>query len=310
MPINFDNKRVLVFGDVMLDEYIEGSVERISPEAPVPVVDREHVWVSPGGAANVACNLASLGVDTTLVGVTGVDRTRDELVGTLRVPNLAVHLVYDAKRDTMRKTRVVAQNGQNLLRIDHGSLEPVSEAVADTLVALFRSLTELNDFDAIIVSDYAKGAVTANILHELILTRIPIYVDPKRRDFRFYFGVTMVKPNLKELRAATDIWDIEEGCHVAQSLTGADVLVTLGERGMEWHGRGHEPPVCAAAISHQVADVSGAGDTVMAAFVAATIAGWSPAECIRLANAAASVVVQKRGTACVTLREIAQVLQP
>lgn len=304
---DFRKLRILVYGDVMLDEYIEGTVERISPEAPVPVVDRERTWLTPGGAANVACNLAALGVETTLVGITGCDETRKELVQCLKVPRLTFHAVTDTERETTRKSRVVAQQGQCLLRIDQGSAEPLNETMGDAVCRLNRSLLDLHDYSAIIVSDYAKGAVTANIFHDLCLSGLSVAVDPKRTDFRFYFGCGLIKPNLKELRAATGEWDVDDAAESAMDLTGSPVLVTLGDQGMSYYTK-DAPPVHAQAIAHQVADVSGAGDTVIAVFSAAMNSGMSPEDSVRMANVAASLVVQKRGTCSVPLAELQSAL--
>ncbi len=302
---------ILVIGDVMLDRFVDGKVNRLSPEAPVPVLELARESVMPGGAANVACNLAGLGCDVRLLSVSGNDpagRTLAQLLGT----NLSVdfHQIIDKDRPTTTKTRFRA-DGQQVLRVDEEVTTPVDHATAEQLLATFSDA--VRSIELVVLSDYAKGAVSPNIVRQVIdIARKagkPVVTDPKLADFSIYSGSTMLTPNLGELRSATGLTGdaLEDVAEAAAKLARrhdiGSVLVTLSARGMllvnkdgSWT---HNP-----AKTLEVFDVSGAGDTVIAMIGAALAGGMSDAEAVKLANIAAGVVVAKSGTAAVCPGEI------
>jgi len=309
--IGFQRKSILVIGDVMLDRFIDGSVSRISPEAPVPILEKGSENQMPGGAANVACNLASLGCDVRLVALTGDDPQGRKVAGRLGA-NMAIdfHQVIDPDRPTTTKTRFRA-DGQQVLRVDEEVTTPASEAIQQQLLDTFCSA--LAGADLVIISDYAKGCVPPNLISKLISAAQNagkmVVVDPKLADFDAYADATLLTPNLSELRktGAIDGDSLEEIAAGASMLAKThridSILVTLSSRGMllahadgSWH---HAP-----ARAREVFDVSGAGDTVIA-MLSATLASNAPmADAVVLANIAASVVVGKSGTAIATPGEI------
>lgn len=303
--------RILVIGDVMLDRFIDGSVSRISPEAPVPVLEKSRETRMPGGAANVAGNLASLGCDVRLVSVTG-DDAQGRSVAALLGANMAIdfHQVIDRNRPTTTKTRFRA-DGQQVLRFDEETTDAVDAATGKQLLDTF--VAALDEADLVILSDYAKGAVPPSLIAEVISharnAGKTVVVDPKLADFGAYAGASLLTPNLAELRKT----GIVAGDTLEQIAAGASrlaaahdmeaILVTLSARGMllagadgSWH---HAP-----AQAREVFDVSGAGDTVIAMLAAALAGGIDRAAAMSLANIAASVVVAKSGTAIATPGEI------
>jgi D-beta-D-heptose 7-phosphate kinase/D-beta-D-heptose 1-phosphate adenosyltransferase len=300
--------RVLVVGDVMLDEYLRGDVSRISPEAPVPVLEvRAHDW-RLGGAANAAANLQALGGATTLVGVVGADDTAGVLGAQLAQREIASRTVTDPARPTSKKTRLVAQQ-QQIVRIDREGREPVAGAVAD---ALRRAIDDaIAGAGALVLSDYGKGVVTPELAqHALAAARragIPAIVDPKRRDFAAYRGATVITPNLHELEAAAAGVHPVEVARAAESLLevldGAALLVTRSADGMTLFRRALAP-VHVPAIAKEVFDVTGAGDTVVAALALALAARVPIEQAIELASVAAAISVSKRGTSTVSPAEL------
>ncbi|HUY91142.1 MAG TPA: D-glycero-beta-D-manno-heptose-7-phosphate kinase [Pirellulales bacterium] len=307
----FRGRRILVVGDVMLDEYIWGSVERISPEAPVPVVQvqrRSHV---PGGAANTAANVASLGGLPILGGVVGHDLYAELLREKLGESSVeASGLVADAQRPTTCKTRIVAHD-QQIVRVDCEQRNTLPADVEESLLAWARE--QIKDVDACILSDYAKGVVSPRLAQGLIQAARaagkPLIVDPKPDGFAKYRGATLVKPNLLEAeRVCNRRLDGDEqlraaGSALCELLEGSAVLITLGSRGMMLFRPG-VAPVGAAATQQQVFDVTGAGDTVASALAMGLAAGISLDEAARLGNRCAGIAVGKVGTNTVTLDEL------
>jgi D-beta-D-heptose 7-phosphate kinase/D-beta-D-heptose 1-phosphate adenosyltransferase len=308
--------QVVVWGDVMLDEFVWGDVTRISPEAPVPVVDVRRESVRPGGAANVVANTVALGARATLVGVIGADaageRLRAELVG---VSGAVADFILDESRPTTVKTRIIAHN-QLVVRTDRESRAPVDEATEDRLTeALLRALDRA---DALVVSDYDKGAVTGRVLARVLpqakARKVPVLVDPKIRNFAHYQSATLITPNHHEaLRLAGTEDDTDAGiAHAAQAIREKigcpSVLVTRGERGMMLLEKTHAP-VYISTAAQEVYDVTGAGDTVIATLAAALGAGASLVEAARLANHAAGIVVGKLGTATASADELVERLR-
>jgi rfaE bifunctional protein kinase chain/domain len=289
--------RVLVVGDVMLDRYWFGDVSRISPEAPVPIVKVDRIEDRPGGAANVARNVAALGAQSSLLSVVGRDEPGRSLQQLLRREKVVTSLHTDATISTTVKLRVIGRQ-QQLLRADFETL-PSHEVLASKLKDYARLLKSC---DVVILSDYGKGGL-AHIARMIALARrrgVPVLVDPKGEDYSRYRGATLVTPNRAELRAVTGRWTSEAMLNtkaqaLRQRLGLGGLLVTRSEEGMTLYRRGSKLHVPAQA--REVYDVSGAGDTVIATVAVMLAAGESMEDAVRIANRAASIVVGKFGTA-------------
>jgi D-beta-D-heptose 7-phosphate kinase/D-beta-D-heptose 1-phosphate adenosyltransferase len=312
----FPQASVLVVGDLILDHYIWGRVSRISPEAPVPVVHVDSESMRLGGAANVFNNILALGGKADLCGVIGSDETGRMLLkelGTKRSGRGGV--VIDQDRPTTRKSRVIAHN-QQIVRYDverRGELKP---ALQKRMLRYVES--RLRELSCLVVSDYAKGVVTATLMSELTrlaaLRRIPVIVDPKVEHFSYYKGVTVITPNHLEATQAAGLHGDgdqviqEAGATIRQRLGCQSVLVTRGEKGMSlFEGDGvswHIP-----TQARQVYDVTGAGDTVIGTMALALSTGASMREAATLANQAAGIVVGMVGTATVTSKQLAEALE-
>jgi D-beta-D-heptose 7-phosphate kinase/D-beta-D-heptose 1-phosphate adenosyltransferase len=297
-------RRVLVLGDVMLDEFVWGRVSRISPEAPVPVVQVTGQSFHLGGAGNVAANVRSLGGAAVLAGAVGRDAAGDRVREALAASGAEPQLVeLGGGRPTTVKTRIVAHS-QQVVRADR---EDASELPAPAEAALVEAVRRgLLACDALVVSDYQKGVVTASLLRRVLplaqRRRVPVLVDPKVRHFRLYRGATVVTPNQVEAEQATGLRlrgpsDLVAAGRKVLSLLGCRaVLVTRGEHGMSLLERGR-PPLHVPTTAREVFDVTGAGDTVIATMALALAAGATLPEAAVLANCAAGVVVGKVGTA-------------
>lgn len=303
--------RLAIVGDVMLDHFLIGTVTRISPEAPVPVVALEREFSVPGGAANVALNARALGAEVSLVGVVGGDGPAADLRGLLDARAVsAQHLVTDASRPTTRKTRVATTRHQQVARIDVEQTADVTDGIESAVVAALTPA--LADAGAVIVSDYLKGVITPKVMAAVVRASrdrgVPVLVDPKVPHLPLYAGATLVTPNHGEAEAGVRrrIRTAADAASAARELRDAlqvdGVLITLGEHGV-WlsHGavEGHLP-----AAAREVADVTGAGDTVVATLAAALAAGASVVEAAHLAMASAGIVVTRFGTAVATLEEL------
>jgi len=294
--------RVFVLGDVMLDEFLWGKVARISPEAPVPVVEVTGQSFHLGGAANVAGNLRALGGAAVLAGVVGEDGAADRLREALDGAGVMAHLVVDRGRPTTLKTRIVAHS-QQVVRADREQTADIPKPLEDTLIERVRE--ELGQCRALVISDYQKGVVTARLLRRVLaLARrrgLPVLVDPKLRHFALYRRVAVVTPNQGEAERATGLPLRDEdgvaaaGRRILSMLDCGAVLITRGEHGMSLFERGRRP-VHIPAAAREVFDVTGAGDSVIATMALALAAGGRPAEAAVLANQAAGVVVGKVGT--------------
>ncbi|MEE8217485.1 MAG: D-glycero-beta-D-manno-heptose-7-phosphate kinase [Vicinamibacteria bacterium] len=309
-------RRVLVLGDVMLDEFIWGRVARISPEAPVPVVEVTGQSFHLGGAGNVAANVRSLGGEPALLGVIGEDEAGRRIEEALTKTGIVSRLeVAGSGRPTTVKTRIVAHN-QQVVRTDR---EDASDVPGDTEAAILEALRrELPSSEALVISDYEKGTVTASLLRKTLplarRQRVPVFVDPKPRHFRRYRGVALVTPNQVETEQATglplpdDDALVAAGRRILSQLGCRAVLVTRGERGMSLLERGCRP-VHVPASAREVFDVTGAGDSVIATMTLAVVAGATLPEAAVLANGAAGVVVGKVGTAQATPDEVLAALR-
>ncbi len=308
----FQKTRILVIGDLILDEYIWGAVERISPEAPVPVVWVERESVMPGGAANVANNVKALGGEVDLLGVTGEDGGGRRLREEMENRGISTEgILSDPGRPTTGKTRVIAHH-QQVVRIDRERLDKVSGAQLQGLLRM--AAQKIPEVEGVIVEDYGKGLVHPGLLKPVIALAKrhgkTITVDPKEEHSASYRGVTALTPNKKEasLAAGVPIRDEESlyqaGRKILKRLRPEVLLVTLGEEGMCLFHRNGIKPVKIPTVAREVFDVSGAGDTVIAALTLARAAGASFLEAARIANAAAGVVVGKVGTATCSPEEL------
>jgi D-beta-D-heptose 7-phosphate kinase / D-beta-D-heptose 1-phosphate adenosyltransferase len=301
---------VLLVGDVMCDHYVFGRINRISPEAPVPVFEKTEEFRRLGGAANVAANLRALGCAVRLVSVVGADSGACHVRSLLHEQGIAdMWLIEDATRPTTEKTRLVAHQ-QQVLRVDQESRRPVSDLLAAQLLSHVRSL--MKDVDGVVCSDYEKGVCTADVLGPLFalantLGR-PIVVDPKKQNFAQYRGATVLTPNVTEVERATGLGtdtreSLENAVAILLQQSGAKaLLVTRGKDGVSLFSPG--PSLHIPSEARDVFDVTGAGDTVIATFSASIMCGFSLAEASRLANVAAGIVVGKIGTAVVSLDEL------
>lgn len=296
--------RVLVVGDVMLDEYWFGEVERISPEAPVPVVRVSRLDERPGGAANVARNIAAFGAQTTLLSVVGCDDVATRLRGALDQYGIAHYLHEDAAIRTTLKLRVIGQQ-QQMLRIDFEEHPGCSSL--DAKQSKFKGM--LPDHDIVVLSDYRKGALD-RVSDLVAMARDcgkPIVVDPKGADYDRYIGATVITPNRSELAAVAGPWDNElemdaKAEKLREHLGLEKLLLTMSERGLRLYGS--DETLHRVAEAKEVYDVSGAGDTVVAAVAVLRGIGASWEDTIDFANSAAGIVVGRLGTSSATLEEV------
>jgi len=300
---------VLVVGDAMLDTFVVGSVTRISPEAPVPVLRFDHEMHRIGGAANVAHNVAALGGETTLVAVTGQDDPASLLTLACRDAGIAPAFVSDSHRPTTTKMRIVTDRRQQVARVDYEADTPIDGPTEQRLISEIQKYARRAT--AIVISDYAKGGVTGPVVAAAIAAadgRIPVLIDPKIPHIDFYAGATLVTPNHLEAESLTQsrVRSNDEARVVARAFRARarcqGVLMTRGDQGM-WlladDIEGHLP-----ATAREVADVTGAGDTVIATMALALSAGATLSEAARLANEAAGIVVGKFGPATVSPDEL------
>ena len=301
-------RRVVVLGDVMLDEFVWGDVTRISPEAPVPVVDVRRESIHLGGAANVLANLIAFGTKGSVIGVVGNDAIGARLRESLSEFSEDT-LITDSSRPSTSKTRIVAHN-QLVVRADRESRQLVDTNIEDQIIDRLKET--LKEASAFVVSDYDKGVVTPRILEAVLpfaYERMPVLVDPKMRNFNAYRPATLVTPNHHEaLRMTNTEDDSDEGLHhsasVIQERLGCDaVLITRGDKGMLLLSRNDQPAYVKTA-AREVYDVTGAGDTVIAALAASLAAGATMIEAAMFANQAAGIVVGKVGTATASADEL------
>ncbi|MDD5506066.1 MAG: D-glycero-beta-D-manno-heptose-7-phosphate kinase [Candidatus Omnitrophica bacterium] len=318
--------KVLVIGDLILDEYVWGKVERISPEAPVPVVwanKRTHV---PGGAANVANNIRSFDAGVYLAGVIGSDQNARILLAELKKKKINTQGIFvEPQRYTTVKTRIISGH-QQVVRVDWEHTEALQRETTRKIFNFIKN--NINDFDAIIIEDYGKGVINAQLLEGLILLaqthKKIVTVDPKEDHFQYYRQVTGITPNRKELENAVRHLKIRDnknklkldsdklftdkdidlaGKQVLEYLGLDSLLVTLGEQGMKLFEKGKNPTHI-PTVAQEVFDVSGAGDTVISTFTLGLCAGASKLEAAHIANFAAGIVVGKIGTATTTREEL------
>jgi D-glycero-beta-D-manno-heptose-7-phosphate kinase len=308
---------IVVLGDVMLDEFIWGDVTRVSPEAPVPVVDIKRESTHLGGAANVFANLLALGANACVIGVVGNDFAGDRIRSSSREKSTLQTdemLINETSRPTTIKTRIIAQH-QMIVRADRECRDHVTGQTEARIISAAKNA--LQNAQALVISDYDKGVLTSRVLAEVLPAaygRMPVLVDPKLRNFDFYRPATLITPNHHEaLRLANLEEDSDRALQVAaqkiRERLGCDaVLITRGDRGMMLL-EGNRDPVYVQTTAREVFDVTGAGDTVVATLAAAMAAGASISEAAEMANHAAGIVVGKLGTATATANEVIDSLE-
>ncbi|KNY30936.1 D-glycero-beta-D-manno-heptose-7-phosphate kinase [Agrobacterium sp. SUL3] len=313
--LRFSEVKVLCIGDVMLDCFISGDVGRISPEGPVPVMCARSEEYFAGGAANVARNISSLGAGCTLLGAVGKDNNGSKLLELLNsVHGVSAPFVTLDERPTTIKTRFLG-HGQQMLRVDFEDVSPISQEEEDRVISSALSL--IGSHNVVILSDYAKGLLSERVVKSIIAAcrteGKPVIIDPKTSDFTRYAGSAIVTPNQKETQAVTGVWpDTDEEAELAGEfiLSRYDieaVLITRAEKGMTLVERGHAP-FHIRTEAKEVFDVVGAGDTVIATLAVGLGSQTSRADAARIANAAAGIVVGKKGTATVSAAELRDAL--
>ena len=312
---NIGKAKILILGDVMLDEYLFGSVSRISPEAPVPVVEITSSKLLLGGAANVAANIKSLGDEPILLGTVGEDEASIKLTQLLKAKGIrSDFIVHDLTRQTTIKTRVIAHS-QQVVRTDVEDRKPLDDIAEDSILKRFRSVAD--EIKAVIISDYGKGVITPSIMDKIMQTclerDIYVAVDPLETNFQNYKKVSVITPNHHEAgfaygRRILDEKDLlEVGNGLMRKFETKSILITRGPQGMSLFEDGVEPTHI-PTFARQVYDVTGAGDTVIATFVSAICAGANSVEASIIANAGAGVTVREVGTATVNIEQLREEL--
>jgi len=308
--------KIMILGDIMLDEYLFGSVSRISPEAPVPVVEITSSKHLLGGAANVANNIRTLGDDPVLIGAIGLDEPGSKLKGLLRERSISpTYLITDGSRQTTSKTRVIAHN-QQVVRADREHRHALAHDIEAKVREGFMSM--IDEVAAVIISDYGKGVITPSLLETVIDICNKkdkfVAVDPKETNFPNYRQVSLITPNHHEAgfaygrRIISEADLLEVGHGLLERLDAMSILITRGPDGMSLFQRGGEPTHI-PTFGRQVYDVTGAGDTVIATFVSSVAADANLVEAAIIANAAAGVTIGEIGTASVTVRELTKSLK-
>jgi D-glycero-beta-D-manno-heptose-7-phosphate kinase len=308
---NFGKARILILGDIMLDEYLYGAVSRISPEAPVPVVEIYNEQIRLGGAANVANNIRALGDEPILMGVIGEDEASIKLSQLLKEKGISKDfLIDDSDRRTTIKTRIIAHS-QQVVRADREDAFEISEKIEQRILNIFNSIKE--KINGVIISDYGKGVITQSLLEKIIPickeNKIFVAVDPKETHFFNYKQVSVITPNHHEAgfaagrRIKTDEDLNYVGKHLLEKLEAESILITRGEKGMALFNANGEVDYF-PTVAKKVFDVTGAGDTVISAFVAAIAAGATLKEATVISNCAAGIVVGEIGTATATVQQL------
>ncbi|HMJ07945.1 MAG TPA: D-glycero-beta-D-manno-heptose-7-phosphate kinase [Pyrinomonadaceae bacterium] len=310
---NFKNVTILVVGDVMLDRYLWGDVSRISPEAPVPVVRLRRSTFAPGGAANVAANIAGLGARAMLIGCVGTDHDAGALNIALEECNVsAEYLIGRPDMPTNVKTRIIAHN-QQVVRVDQEHTENISAVDEDAICnAVSKAMP---DADIVIVSDYQKGLLTAAVLRHIFdiakAHSRKVIVDPKGRDYSKYAGASMLTPNRREAAEASKLDEDDAGLiesagrRLISDLGLEAVLITRSHEGMSLFIK-DRPEIHLLAEAKEIFDVTGAGDTVIATLAASLAGGCNYAQAAAIANIAAGIVVEQVGTTSITLERLAR----
>lgn len=304
------NKSIMVVGDLMLDRYISGKVDRISPEAPVPVVDIHEEYSKLGGAGNVTKNIASLGATPILVSTVGHDAEGENIRYILKESNITSDYIMNTSKCTIVKTRVLAHT-QQVVRLDKEDKTPMTSGGREFILNTIRQLIDC--VDAVIISDYAKGLISKELVSEIVYIakgKVPVHVDPKEHNFKHYNKVDLITPNTRELSLGTGMhignWD--DMCKAANqamnSLKCKNLLVTRGEHGMSLFEDDYVYDI--PSVARSVFDVTGAGDTVIACYTLAKVSGASNYDAAKIANIGAGIVVGEVGAASVTLQQLTE----
>lgn len=310
------NQRVVIAGDVMLDRFLFGRVERISPEAPVPVLRYEREELRLGGAANVAANVRALGGHPVLVGVVGGDEPGETLERELAAAGIATSIVRDRARPTTCKVRLATVRNQQVARVDYEDDRDIDKATFDAVLTAALASIAAAEGGTLVISDYRKGVITPLMFEALVdaarAAGLPVIADPKTPDPSRYRGATVITPNhheaeaMSQSRIRTDDEARAAARLIAERTGAASVLITRGEHGM-WlldGSRGGRTETALPASAREVSDVTGAGDTVVAALALGLAAGLTMLESADLANRAAGIVVGKFGAATATVAEL------
>lgn len=304
---SFKNIKIAVVGDLILDRYLWGEVERISPEAPVPIVEVRRESFNLGGASNVAWNLSALGVETTLIGVIGDDENGEVLLDLVKEKNIHPLFVIDDSRPTTEKTRIIAVS-QQLLRIDRESKDKLRDSITQQVVNKIRKIA--GEVDGFIISDYGKGVVCREVVQACVSSGKAVFVDPKPKNYQLYQGITIMTPNRKEayecVKASHEESLEDVGRAIMEGLGIQQLLITLGPEGMALFEGNNIIKIPAKA--RRVYDVTGAGDTVISVLATARLCGGSWEESASLANYAAGYVVGEIGTAVVSPEILKEVI--
>lgn len=312
---NFQKLKVLIIGDIMLDCYLHGKVERISPEAPVPIVTLSKKIYRPGGAANVALNIAALGAKPFLFSAIGMDEAGDKLEALLTTSNIPTkYLQYSKNRRTTVKTRILAQN-QQMLRFDEEDIFDLDKEAANLLFTDITKVLEERTIDVILFQDYNKGVLSDFIIQKVLLAAlkldIPTIVDPKNKNFYTYKGVTLFKPNLKEIndnlpfQSDSNLIDLKKAAkYIMSELNNSQTLITLSDKGIFYSDQQQQNIV--PTIPRKIADVCGAGDSVISIAALGLALKLSLKEIAQLANLAGGQVCEKVGVVPVSATQLAQ----
>lgn len=308
MKLDFNKANILVVGDLILDKYFHGTVTRISPEAPVPVVLKQYEKTVPGGAANVANNLAKLKARIKLLGIAGGDNNGWMLSSLLKEENIPADIIT-GDNPTVTKIRIIGEH-QQICRLDVEKDQPHGESTRKELLEVLA--TRIRENDLVVISDYDKGLVdvktTSFIISEAKKHKIPVIIDPKKKDWELYSGAYLITPNFKEFREICHRLHLDEeelvnsGRIIKEKYKLDHLLITLSEKGMMLIGEEEEFHI--PTVKQEVFDVSGAGDTVIATLAACIANGLDIKKSVEVANMAAGIVVGKFGTAPVTLEEL------
>lgn len=308
---SWKGKKIAIIGDLMIDEYIIGKVERISPEAPVPILEVEEEKYVLGGASNVANNIKTLGGDPILIGVIGEDKGGEKLIELLQEKNIKNYLIIDKTRPTTTKTRLLSL-GQQIVRMDREKKIPISLEIEEKIIDYVRE--NIDNIDLIVLSDYAKGVLIPSLTQKIVSLALSknkkIVADPKGKDYSKYKGISYITPNEKEAKIASHMEENFDLIQCAQKLNeiikGEGIIITRGENGMFLYTKDYYYLI--PALKVEVRDVTGAGDTVISTFALALSSGANPIEACIISNFAASCVVRKLGTSTVNSSELISII--
>jgi D-beta-D-heptose 7-phosphate kinase/D-beta-D-heptose 1-phosphate adenosyltransferase len=311
---DFSSSRVLVLGDFLIDHYVEGVVERISPEAPVPILKQIEEFYKPGGAANVAVNCRALGATVHLISVVGFFSDEHFYDKMLKKYDLdGFNLIHDTTKEAIVKTRFTS-NGHHILRLDKEKITPLSSAIKELVLKRVKAL--IQNIDVIVFSDYAKGFFDPTLIQQIVhmanSNEVKVLVDPKGGNFSKYQGCFLVKPNLKEAIKAATAEEHDNLTHIAKVLLDQSksryILITRSSDGMSLFDSSLQE-VHFPALKKEVVDVVGAGDTAISLVAVALASGHTIEEAVGISNIGASIVVSKKGCATVTVEELIQSIQ-